>query len=119
MAKNRPRLERANDVRNLTASNSIIKMQSAVNLAAAFSLASAIAAMSVPHSEILLPPCCELCGGATASLGKLPPIGARPLVYVYKCKPCNRISSVESRPQCRDPRQRSARQPQQGNPENT
>ena len=31
----------------------------------------------------------------TARLGKLPRIGLRPLVYVYKCDACNRITSIE------------------------
>jgi hypothetical protein len=51
--------------------------------------------MSVPHSEICLPPRCESCGVGTVSIGKLPRIGLRPLVYVYKCDACNRITSVE------------------------
>jgi hypothetical protein len=51
--------------------------------------------MSVPHSETGLPPCCEICGIGTISIGKLPRIGLRPLVYVYKCDPCNQITSVE------------------------
>jgi len=51
--------------------------------------------MSVPHSEICLPPRCESCGVGTVRIGKLPRVGLRPLVYVYKCDACNRITSVE------------------------
>jgi hypothetical protein len=40
------------------------------------------------------PPRCEICGAGTARIGKLPRIGLRPLVYVYKCGPCNQITSV-------------------------
>ena len=51
--------------------------------------------MPVPHSETCLPPRCESCGVGTVRIGKLPRIGLRPLVYVYKCDACNRITSVE------------------------
>ena len=51
--------------------------------------------MSVPYSETCLPPRCEACGIGTVRIGKLPRIGLRPLVYVYKCDACNRITSVE------------------------
>jgi hypothetical protein len=51
--------------------------------------------MSVPHSETALPPRCEICGIGTVRIGKLPQIGLRPLVYVYKCDACNQITSVE------------------------
>jgi hypothetical protein len=51
--------------------------------------------MSVPHSEAALPPRCEACGVGTVRIGKLPRIGLRPLVYVYKCDVCNQITSVE------------------------
>ena len=51
--------------------------------------------MSVPHSEICLPPRCESCGVGTVRIGKLPRVGLRPLVYVYKCDACNQITSVE------------------------
>jgi len=51
--------------------------------------------MSVPHSEICLPPRCESCGVGTVRIGKLPRIGLRPLVYVYKCDACNKITSIE------------------------
>ncbi|MDI1261958.1 MAG: hypothetical protein PS018_01705 [bacterium] len=77
--------------------------------------------MPVPHPEILLPPRCELCGGATTRIGKLPRIGLRPLVYVYKCGSCNRVTSVEPERQSRDrtvARPRSARQPKQGGSRN-
>jgi hypothetical protein len=51
--------------------------------------------MSVPHSDLAPPPRCEACGVGTVRIGKLPRIGLRPLVYVYKCDACNRITSVE------------------------
>jgi hypothetical protein len=51
--------------------------------------------MSVPLIETVLPPHCESCGVGTVRIGKLPPIGLRPLVYVYKCNACNQIASVE------------------------
>jgi hypothetical protein len=51
--------------------------------------------MPVQPSEAGLPPRCESCGAGTARLGKLPPIGLRPLVYVYKCSACNQITSIE------------------------
>ena len=51
--------------------------------------------MPAPPSEIGLPPRCETCGLGTAQIGKLPRIGLRPLVYVYKCDACNQITSIE------------------------
>jgi hypothetical protein len=51
--------------------------------------------MPVQPSETALPPRCEICGAGTAQIGKLPRIGLRPLVYVYKCDACNQITSVE------------------------
>lgn len=51
--------------------------------------------MSVPLPETVLPPRCESCGFGTVRIGKLPQIGLRPLVYVYKCNACNQIASVE------------------------
>jgi hypothetical protein len=51
--------------------------------------------MPAPPSEINLPPRCETCGFGTARIGKLPRIGLRPLLYVYKCDACNQIMSVE------------------------
>ena len=51
--------------------------------------------MPAPPSEIGLPPRCETCGLGTAQIGKLPRIGLRPLVYVYKCDACNQIVSIE------------------------
>jgi hypothetical protein len=69
--------------------------------------------MSVPHSETCLPPRCESCGVGTVRIGKLPRIGLRPLVYVYKCDACNRITSVEPERQEEAARRRlaSARRP--------
>jgi hypothetical protein len=51
--------------------------------------------MSVPYPETALPPRCEICGIGTVRIGKLPRIGLRPLVYVYKCDACNQVTSVE------------------------
>lgn len=51
--------------------------------------------MSIPPSETGLPPRCEICGVGTAEIGKLPQIGLRPLVYVYKCASCNQITSIQ------------------------
>jgi hypothetical protein len=51
--------------------------------------------MSLPLSETALPPRCEMCGIGTVRIGKLPRIGLRPLVYVYKCDACNQITAVE------------------------
>ena len=51
--------------------------------------------MPLPPSETGLPPRCEICGIGTVRIGKLPRIGLRPLVYVYKCDACNQITSVE------------------------
>lgn len=51
--------------------------------------------MPVPPSKNDLPPRCEICGVGTARIGKLPRIGARPLLYVYKCDTCNQITSIE------------------------
>ena len=51
--------------------------------------------MPVQPSEAGLPPRCESCGAGTARLGKLPPIGLRPLLYVYKCSACNQITTIE------------------------
>ena len=51
--------------------------------------------MPAPPSEIGLPPRCAVCGSGTAQIGKLPRIGLRPLVYVYKCAACNQITSIE------------------------
>ena len=71
-----------------------------------FSLCSAIVHMSVPLTENLLPPRCEICDIGTVRIGKLPPIGLRPLVYVYKCDACNQITSVEPGRQEDDSRRR-------------
>jgi len=64
--------------------------------------------MSVPDSETALPPRCEICGIGTVRIGKLPQIGLRPLVYVYKCDACNQITSVEPERQEEAIRRRSA-----------
>jgi hypothetical protein len=80
--------------RILTELYSTIKMQSAASFLNVL-LCSAIVHMSVPLTENLLPPRCEICDIGTVRIGKLPPIGLRPLVYVYKCDACNQITSVE------------------------
>ena len=51
--------------------------------------------MPAQPSETGLPPRCEICGVGTVQIGKLPRIGLRPLVYVYKCDACNHITSIE------------------------
>jgi hypothetical protein len=69
--------------------------------------------MPVPHPETGLPPRCAVCGIGTVRIGKLPRIGLRPLVYVYKCDACNQITSVEPERQEEAIRRRpvSARRP--------
>ena len=37
----------------------------------------------------------KICDTGTVRIGKLPRIGLRPLVYVYKCDACHQITSVE------------------------
>jgi hypothetical protein len=64
--------------------------------------------MPVSHSETCLPPRCESCGVGTVRIGKLPRIGLRPLVYVYKCDACNQITSVEPERQKETIRRRAA-----------
>jgi len=54
-----------------------------------------IPVMSRPLKEKPPAPRCKACGRDTARLGKLPRIGLRPLVHVYKCEACNQIVSVE------------------------
>jgi hypothetical protein len=51
--------------------------------------------MPAPPLDTCLPPRCAICGVGTARIGKLPRIGLRPLVYVYKCDACNQITSIE------------------------
>jgi len=82
-------------------------MQSAGTLAKVF-LVFTIVHMSVPLTEILLPPRCAICDTGTVRIGKLPPIGLRPLVYVYKCDACNQITSVEPEQRKGAPRQQAA-----------
>jgi hypothetical protein len=86
--------EHGPEPRILTELYSTIKMQSAASLTHVF-FVSTIVRMSVPLTEILLPPRCEICDLGTVRIGKLPPVGLRPLVYVYKCCACNQITSVE------------------------
>jgi hypothetical protein len=71
-------------------------MQSTASFAGIFLCSLLLSdSMTVPHSEAALPPRCEICGIGTVRIGKLPRIGLRPLVYVYKCDACNQITSVE------------------------
>ena len=51
--------------------------------------------MPQPIEENARSPRCETCGRDTARLGKLPRVGLRPLVHVYKCDACHQITSVE------------------------
>jgi hypothetical protein len=93
---------------------SLIKMQSTASFADAFLCSLLFSnSMTVPHSEAALPPRCEICGIGTVRIGKLPRIGLRPLVYVYKCDACNKITSVEPERQEETVRRRpgSARRP--------
>lgn len=46
-------------------------------------------------SKMAPSPRCESCGRVTANVGKLPRIGLRPLIYVYKCNACHQIMSIE------------------------
>jgi hypothetical protein len=64
--------------------------------------------MPVPLTKILLPPRCEFCDCGTVRIGKLPPVGMRPLVYVYKCGGCNQITSVEPERQEEAPRRQAS-----------
>jgi hypothetical protein len=70
-------------------------MQSTATIATDSLLLERCFSMSVPPSDTGLPPRCEICGVGTARIGKLPRIGLRPLVYVYKCDACNQITSIE------------------------
>jgi hypothetical protein len=36
---------------------------------------------------------CENCHGEMQPLGKLPAIGAKPLIKVFRCNSCNRIQA--------------------------
>jgi hypothetical protein len=40
------------------------------------------------------PPACKKCGRDMAKVGKLPSIGTRPLLHVYKCADCRQIITV-------------------------
>ena len=70
-------------------------MQSTAIVAAESFLLQRCFSMSAPPSDTCLPPRCEICGVGTATVGKLPRIGLRPLLYVYKCDACNQITSIE------------------------
>jgi hypothetical protein len=74
----------------------MIKMQS-VSIFAAMFRCQRQRSRIMPRllKEQSLSPRCETCGRDTARLGKLPQIGLRPLVHVYKCGACNQIMSIE------------------------
>jgi len=74
-------------------------MQSIIILPAVFSQRQRFCIMPRPLKEKAISPRCKTCGRDTARLGKLPRIGLRPLVHVYKCAACNEIVSVEPDPQ--------------------
>jgi len=40
------------------------------------------------------PPACKKCGRDMAKVGKLPSIGMRPLLHVYKCADCREVVTV-------------------------
>jgi hypothetical protein len=40
-------------------------------------------------------PACEHCGGVTDLMGKLPAMGIKRLIKVFRCNGCHRISSTE------------------------
>jgi hypothetical protein len=44
--------------------------------------------------ENAAPPACKKCGRDLAKVGKLPPIGTRPLLHVYKCADCREVVTV-------------------------
>jgi hypothetical protein len=54
--------------------------------------------MTAPTPDADQAPCCDRCGLATVRIGKLAQIGRRPLVHVFKCKPCRQIMSIEEGP---------------------
>lgn len=39
-------------------------------------------------------PYCEKCGSSMAAVGKLPEIGFRPSLQIYKCTPCRSVVAV-------------------------
>jgi hypothetical protein len=47
------------------------------------------------HSADVAPPICKKCALATIRVGKLPRMGSRPELYVYKCDPCKTITTIE------------------------
>jgi hypothetical protein len=49
---------------------------------------------SMERPENAAPPACKKCGHDMAKVGKLPPIGTRPLLHVYKCADCRKVVSV-------------------------
>ena len=40
-------------------------------------------------------PGCKHCGGVTVALGKLPPVGLKRLIKVFRCTDCNQVSWTE------------------------
>jgi hypothetical protein len=49
---------------------------------------------SMERPENAAPPACKKCGRDMAKVGKLPPIGTRPLLHVYKCAGCREVVTV-------------------------
>ncbi len=39
---------------------------------------------------------CKHCDGVMEPIGKLPAIGLKPLIRVFRCRGCNRVSSTET-----------------------
>ena len=56
--------------------------------------ASKKAAGIMPHSANIAPPVCPKCGAEMLNVGKLPQIGLKSLLHVYKCDPCREVQLV-------------------------
>jgi predicted RNA-binding Zn-ribbon protein involved in translation (DUF1610 family) len=52
------------------------------------------AAGIMPHSANIAPPVCPKCGTEMLNVGKLPQIGLKSLLHVYKCDPCREVQLV-------------------------
>ena len=52
------------------------------------------AAGIMPHSVNIAPPVCPKCGTEMLNVGKLPQIGLKSLLHVYKCDPCREVQLV-------------------------
>ena len=53
-----------------------------------------IAIVMRPHDDTQRPPACEKCQREMTLLGRLPQIGIREAVCVYRCLPCQRIATT-------------------------